>query len=296
MNDSAGAKPLEAIIHEAEALIERRRHAQARLVVGRGLETSPDNATLLYFGAIIDHAEGNIEAAERSVRDALRTAPEHYGARRLLAWLREESKDFGEAELLWIGLLRDYPEDAESFAGYAQLILNALDLEKAEQLAREGLRHEPEHAGCLFVLTMASLAIGRRGAGADAESLARLLRAHPDSNNASIALIVALSDRGDNAAALRVARQLLRAQPDSPQLLELVKALRRTSHWSMLPLYPMQRWGWTGAIVLTVGGIAMINMLSPRLPPPWGDVLRIGWIGYVIYSWVWPPLLNRLMR
>lgn len=289
-------RPLPLLLHEAEVLVERRRFSQARDAIRRGLSEYPDSADLQYLAAFIDYAEDRNDAALRAVEDVLARSPDHYGARKLRAHLLEDSKQAGEAELMWISLLGDYPEDADCYAGYAELTMRALDLQKAEKLAAEGLRHDPEHAGCMYVMAMASIARGSpASSNMDAMALTRLLAAHPENTRSSIALIVALADRGDNAAALRIAQGMLRARPDSPEVLEMVKTLRQQSHWSMLPLYPMQRWGWGGAIAMWGIGIGLVSQVAPRLPDAAGAVLTWTWIGYIIYSWVWPRLLTRIM-
>jgi hypothetical protein len=146
------------------------------------------------------------------------------------------------------------------------------------------------------VVALASIARSSSAARrTDASALAKLLAAHPEHTRSSTALVIALADRGDNAAALRVAQGMLRAQPDSPHMLAMVKSLRQHSHWSMLPLYPMQRWGWGGAIGMWVIGIALVSQVAPRLPESAATALTVTWIGYIVYSWVWPPLLKRIM-
>jgi tetratricopeptide (TPR) repeat protein len=297
MSDDGPQLELERLVFEAQSLLERRRFDQARIVLAQGLRSHPHSVELMYLSGFLDYCIGNREEAIRGTAAVLALAPEHYGARRLRAHLMQDAHQYAEAELLWIGLLRAYPEDASCYEGYAQLNLQALDFDKAERLAAEGLRHEPDHAGCLYVLTISGIARGGfRDKGADAQTLARLLEKHPEALQTSIALIATLGDRGENRSALRIAQRLLRARPDSPELLELVKALARQSHWSMLPLYPMQRWGWGGAIAVTLGGILLVTQLGPRLPEGAGQALQYTWLGYVIYSWVWPPLLQRILR
>ena len=43
-------------------------------------------------------------------------------------------------------------------------------------------------------------------------------------------------------------------------LVELVRELTHKYHWSMLPLYPMLRWGWAGAALVA----AAAAMSGPR--------------------------------
>jgi tetratricopeptide (TPR) repeat protein len=291
--DAGEPRELAAIEHSAHALIERRRYAQAQLVVGGGLRQFPDSAELQYLAAFIDYAAERPEQALQGVRALLGQAPQHYGARALHAHLLEGAKQFAEAERVWIELLRDFPQSADCFAGYGQLMLKTLNLEKARRLAEEGLRQSPEHAGCLYLAAMIDLI--RHGSGIRSEHLQRMLREHPEHVRSALALVVALSAKGNDRAALRIAQELLRQQPDSRPLLTLVRNLKARTHWSMLPLYPLQRWGWTAAIVITVAGIIGLRLGQQALPPSVFATLTWIWLAYVAYSWIWPRLLRRYL-
>ncbi len=288
-----GKQNLEMIEREAHALIERRRYAQAQATVSRGLSEFPDSIELLYLGAFIDYASDRQAQAMQDVKNLLARAPEHFGGGKLHALLLEQAEQFAEAERVWIELLRRRPQDADCFAGYGKLMLKTLHLEKAQRLAQEGLRQSPEHADCLYLAAMIDL-IRNRG-GTRSEHLQRMLREHPEQARSAIALAVALSDAGNDRGALRVAQELLRQQPDSPHLLKFVRALKARTHWSMLPLYPILRWGWTAAIAITLLGIIGLRLAQQALPPSVVTILSGLWLGYVVYSWIWPRLLRRIL-
>ncbi len=282
---------LAAIEHEARALVERRRYAQAQLTVSRGLQVFPESVGLQYLAAIIDYASDRPEQAMQGVTSLLSRAPHHQGARALYARLLEGAGRLPEAEGVWIDLLREYPQSADCFAGYGELMLKTLNLEKARRLAEEGLRQSPEHAGCLYLAATIDL-IRHRSRG-ESEHLQRMLREHPEHTRSALALVIALSAKGNDRGALRIAQELLRNQPDSQSLLTLVRNLKARTHWSMLPLYPLQRWGWTGAIVLTLLGIFGLQLGERSLPPTVFEALTWIWLAYVLYSWTWPRLLRR---
>jgi tetratricopeptide (TPR) repeat protein len=288
---NSGVATLALLLNQAHVLVERRRFAQARQVIAQGLKEYPENSELLYLGAFVDYSEDRNEEAMKAIQSVLARDPQHYGARRLCAHLHEEAKALAQAERLWIDLLREYPEDADCYCGYAELMLKTLNLEKAERLALEGLRHRPEHPGCLYVTSLANVIRGRRGA--DNASLAQLLAAHPEHVRSSLALVIALADRGENRAALRVAQELLRTRPESEHYVRLVRDLKMRSHWSLIPLYPMQRWGWGGAIAVTFGGIIGLQFARANLPAAEANILGFVWLAYVVYSWTWPQLLRK---
>jgi tetratricopeptide (TPR) repeat protein len=282
-----------SLLIEAQALMERRRYLQARNVISLALRHFPDSSDFQYLSAFLEYATDDRSAATRSTDAVLAHDPQHYGARVLRAHLHEQVKEYSLAERLWIELLRDYPESADCYANYAELMLKTLHIEKARLLAEEGLRHAPEHQGCLHVATLVDF-INSSGS-AQSENLQKMLRAHPEHVGTASALMVALSDRGRHREALRIAQELLRQQPDSRQLVHLVRELKMQSHWSMVPMYPMQRWGWGGAIALTAAGMIGLRAAATSLPDSIVTPLIYVWLAYALYTWTWPSILRKLI-
>jgi predicted Zn-dependent protease len=233
------------------------------------------------------------DAARPSVTRLLQLDPEHFGGRALYAELETAEGRLAEAERTWLDLLHDYPEDADLYGDYGALMLRTLHVDKARALAAEGLRHEPEHPWCLALTAICDLIDGRNS---DADRmLGELARAHPEHVQTGLVLVTALHERGDSASALRVAQGLLRADPTSSERLELVQKLRMVTHWSMRPLYPIVRWGWKAVIAMWVVVAFGLQLIPPDVPKGVVGALGIAWLVYVVYSWVWPGLLRRLI-
>ena len=295
MSTADDPKPdLPTLLQQAHALIERRRFLQARQVLNTGVQHYPQNSQLLYLCAFIDYSENQLAAADETVNTVLAQDPQHYGARTLRGEIYEAQKRYPDAEAVWIDLLHDYPESADCYASYAELMLRTLHLEKAERLTKEGLRLEPSHRQCLYTASLIHVIQGRSRSESN-EHLQQLLKEHPERIHSLLALVVALDERGDSQGALRVAQQLVATRPDSQQFVDMVRALRRQNHWSLLPLYPMKRWGWGGAAVVTAVGIFGVRIAGHTLPPSAAETVAFIWLGYVIYSWVWPRILNKLI-
>ena len=285
---------LPGLLTQAHALIERQRYAMARGLLAEALRSYPDDADLLYLLAYIDYSEKKFTDADKTVSSALSQAPEHYGARMLRATLYEEQKRYSESEAVWIDLLRDYPESPDCYAGYADLMLRTLHIDKAERLTEEALRLAPDHSRGLFIACLIQVIHGHSLAEGN-EHLQQLLREHPEKVNTLLTLIIALEQRGEYRSALRVAQQLVSMHPGAQSFVELTRTLKRNTHWSMLPLYPMMRWGWGGAATVTLIGIIGVRIAGHALPTGLALTVIYGWLAYVIYSWVWPPLLKKLI-
>jgi predicted Zn-dependent protease len=282
-----------ALVRRVELLLERRRFDQARPMIGEGLRANPDSVELLYFSAFIDWVHDRNDDAQATVGRILSLDPENYAARILRGQILQESRKFADAEQTWIHLLRDYPEDADVYGHYGALMLGTLNIDKARRLAAEGLRHEPEHEHCLFLAAMCDLIDGR--SLGDNEKIATLVRSHPEHQRTSLTLILALEDQGDDRQALRVAQELLRSQPDSTQFVDLVRHFKLKTHWSMLPLYPVQRWGWTASIVMWAAVAFGLPLIAPGLPKGVAGTILVIWLVYVLYSWFWPTILKRIV-
>jgi len=281
----------DAYAQQAFYFIERRRLADARRVLKDGLSQFPQDPDLLFHGAQVEWLNDENDAAEATARQVLGVAPEHAPARQLLATLLVERHQFADAEVLLIGLLRDYPEDAGLYGRYSRLMLRTLHLDKAEQLAREGLRYDPDDSECLLAMALCETARG--GAHAN-QGLQNLITGHPESMSTVHALVIALVDGGRIDEAHRIAQQAMRADPANEHLVSMVRELRIQNHWSMKPLWPLRKWGWAASAAMWVGSIVVLRGLRTTAPDLYGPV-AVALLAYVIYSWVWPPLIRRIL-
>jgi tetratricopeptide (TPR) repeat protein len=162
-----------------EILEERRRFADARALLAEVLPRHPAHPELLFHVAYIEYLTDNYAAAETAVQALLAMDPEHVGGRDVLQGIYAETKRPAEAEQVLIGLLRDYPEEPRFFARYSMLMLKNLQAEKAEKLAAEALRLDPDHHSAQLAMTTARLITGK--ADTAQHDLARLVKNHPES-------------------------------------------------------------------------------------------------------------------
>jgi tetratricopeptide (TPR) repeat protein len=274
-------------------LIERKRYTHAASTLAEALAQYPADSELLYASAVLDYMRGNKDEARSTLHAMLTRAPEHFGARSLLVHVYEDAGDLEQAEAVLIDLLKDYPASAHQFARYAMLMYRTLHIDKAKALAREALRLDPEDELALTACMMGDMIDGR--SGAERQSLAELIGRHPESVATAHMLIRHLAARGRYRAARRIAIELLTLYPDSPDILALVVELDTLSHWSMLPLWPLNRWGWGASAGLYVLTVILVRVVA-QLAPAWSTVFSFTLIGYCVYSWVYPPLLKRWLK
>lgn len=278
---------------QVDGLIERGRYAQARMLIGEALSHYPQDSGLLFASARIDYDSDAADDARSTLQEILARDPDDYLARSLMVNVLQDAGDLPGAELLLIDLLREYPEAAFQYARYALLMYRTLHIDKAKALAREAYRLDPNNELALTTCLIGDIIDGRRGA--EQAGLARLLQGHPESENTARMLITHLIARGRYRAAKRIAVELLKLYPNSREVLELVVQLDALSHWSMLPLWPLNRWGWAASGALYLIALVGLNLVRSQAPL-FSSVATYTLLGYCLYSWIYPPLLTRWLK
>jgi tetratricopeptide (TPR) repeat protein len=281
---------LQQTIAEIDALVERRRTAQARVRLKGALAQHPNDWRLLLQVAWVEYLDRHFDAAMATLRQVLAQAPHSEPARALLFDLQLEQNELVAAEQVVVELLRERPQAAHYYARYAEVMIRAMQLQKARALCQEGLKCHADDPGCLAAASLCDLI--ERPRGATSHALQQLLVHHPQWLRTLLLVTIALHDRGDYNGASRIAQELVRAQPDNADIVQLAAELKATTHWSLLPLWPLRRWGWGGSIALWLLGIVAVQTLA-RSNSVAAGILGFCILGYALYSWVWPPILRR---
>lgn len=282
----------EEVVRQVDALLQRRRTDLARSLLQPALASHPEHTSLLLQSAWADYLDDEHDESLRTVRQVLQAEPTHESARLLYFELLVEKEQYAQAERTIIELLREYPQDAEHYGRYANLMLRTLNFTKGLQLAHEGLRHDPGNVECLAAQALCEFIDDPRRASS---GLQQLLVHHPQLLRTLVLVVVALDHRGDIRGAKQVAQELVRAQPDNEQLVDIARQLKIKGHWSMLPLWPIQQWGWGASFGIWILVIVISRALGKVNPAAAGAFVAV-MLGYVLYSWVWPPLLRRLIK
>ena len=280
----------EALTAEINALLERRRTTAAKMRLKDALQQFPDDQELQLQAAWADYIDDDNAAAETTVKQLLAKDPTNESARQLLFHLLLEKNALAEAEEIIIGLLREYPRYAPYYGQYALALVRATQTKKARTLANEGLKFDPDDINCLSAQTFCDFI--EQKSGVSSQALQKLLQRHPQSIRTLALIMAALEDRGDHRAAYRISQELVRAQPDNPDIIQAALDLKVANHWSLYPLWPLLRWGWAGSIGLWILAVTSIYFVGHTYPN-YAFPVAIGYIAYVVYSWVWPPVLRR---
>jgi predicted Zn-dependent protease len=276
--------------HLVGELLDRRRTLQARPLIAEALREQPDDLNMLVHAARADWLDDDVEGARQGLAEVLARNPEHLGARLLMLSVQTDQGALPEAEALALDLLKAYPESPWLYSAYSRVMLRALHIDKAAALADEALRLAPDDAEALRMRSLCDLVQGR--GGLDGLAIRQLLAEHPEEQVTLSVVIVALVNAGRHREALRCAREMLRAHPHDPYWLQTTRELTAATHWSMWPLRPLQRYGWTASFVIWIGTLLALRVLARYAPEVAGPA---SWmvLAYVAYSWVWPPLFRK---
>ncbi len=276
----------------AEELLSRHRTDAARAVLEDALRSHPGDSRLLLAMARAEYLDDDYAGARANLSRVLVADPEDADARLLLHLVASEEGSFPEAEELILGLLRGSPAHALYYALYSRLMLKALDFDKAGQLADEALRLAPQDPAALRARALCDLVEGRQGR--DAAALVQLIVNDPEDVHTLRLIVVSLLEQNRIRQAGKLARELLRASPSDLWLLNIVKQTHYATHWSLLPLWPVQRFGWGGSVA--TWGLAVLSFrLADHWAPQYTSAIVTVWLAYVVYSWVWPGALRRIL-
>ena len=281
------------IVEKVYRLVERRRFDQAEALIGDALRTEPENKSLLYYLAYIYSEQERFEDAESTLNELLAHEPDNFAAGFLLASVYKDLKRYAEAEGLIIELIRNNPESSACYSLYAEVMLETLHLNKAERLAAEAVRIEPDNISAQAVAVICNVIKGDKTEYQ--QSLTELVRNYPEAFTTSSMILVVLYERKKHREALRIAQELLRCDPNNEFLVEMIKELRVLTHVTMIPLMPVIKYGWHASAALYIIAIVVCFAAYKYLPREVSALIIFGWLAYVLYSWIYPPILKKVL-
>lgn len=277
-----------------QELAERNRTTQMREILQRVMPQYPDHHDVLYYSAQVDWLEDKDEDALATVSRLVERYPDSYSGRMLLFRILDGLNRRGEAEAVILELLREYPEDAFLYGRYSILMLESMQIDKAGELAARAIAIDPDNETALTASVLHEL-LANPGEPAR-QRLAELVSRYPDAVSTALMVITVLSHQNKNKEALRIAQEVLRQCPESQDVVDLVVTLKSSNHWSMVPLRPLQRWGWGASIAIWFVMILLLRSVRGTPIEPYAVPVIIAFIAYALYSWIWPPILTRWIR
>lgn len=284
---------LEKTYEELDFYIERRRFSDAENLLSSELKEHPDDELLLYYSAFIDYQFDQYGTSKKTLLKLLERNPNSYEARSLLFQVELEQENHAEAEKWIISLLEDYPQSSDFYADYSKLMLNTLFFDKAEKLAAESIRLNPENEKALFNMSLINI-INNKGSN---NELTKLLNDHPDQTYTISILLTYLLDQNKIKEARNITIGALRADPNNSYFLNMAKELKYLDHWSMRPVTWLGKYGMKGAIGLWIGIVILSRIERNIENPSFSQIITplfYIYIVFCIYTWVYPTIFKKL--
>jgi tetratricopeptide (TPR) repeat protein len=265
---------------------------QARKRVADLLRENPSSVNGLIFSAWIENRLGDNEKALALINQALVAAPNNENALAVLFTVFRDLQRFSEAENAIKTLLKIAPENGQHYAQYAFLMLKTLHLKKARTLIAEARCLCPDDV----YVKLISLLIATAGGGATEidHQLSDIIRNYPDKIQTTVAIFAVLERKGRYREALKIAQELLRADPGNRKFLNAVINLKILSHPLMVPLYPIKRLGRGGVLVYIMWAAAIIAV--HHFLGEWSLPFLLCFIAYLAYSLIVTIILKKAFR
>jgi tetratricopeptide (TPR) repeat protein len=280
-------------IFRIEKLIELGRFREAEQQLAIAFQEDPDQADLKLLAAKLQYVKKDFRQALDIVQNCLAESPHDEDALTLRFRIQESMELYAEAEQDIITLLQQYPQKGSYWASYALLLLKTGHTEKAFRLAEEAMRLDPEDSHCALVYCIVHLVQGS-GKKIEAE-LEQLVRKNPDYEPTLYLVINKLAQSHKTKEAFALARHMVRLNPGDEDVVKQAKDLALHNHWSMKPFWIFNRFGWLGSAGLWLAFVVIIGMLEKSEAKNSSAILFIsmGYVGFCVASWVWPPLLKK---
>jgi len=234
----------------------------------------------------------DFERAAETVRDALADDPGAIDLLYLLSLAEEQNGHLGEAEAAILAALEQAPDDVQLLCQYADVLMRGGELDKAERVLGAAAASDPDSPDVLDGrISLAYL----RGNDKEARRLSEeLLALDPESARGHRMLGVFDFNRGRAGSAAERFGEVVRADPTHQAFADDAREARRMAR---NPLWwPSLLFARVGVVASWVGAMVLIFGLRSLGATAVAGIIAIAWFTLCVWSWVVPPILNRLGR
>jgi tetratricopeptide (TPR) repeat protein len=234
----------------------------------------------------------DLDAAAEAAQDGLEADPGSIELLYLLSLVEDRRGRLAEAEAAVLAALEQDPDDVELLTQYGDVLMHGGALDKAERVLDAAAGSDPDSVDVLESrISLAYL----RGEDKQARRLSEeLLAIDPESIRGQHMLGVFDLNRGRARSAAERYGEVVRADPTNERMAadaREVRAMARNPLW--WPSLLFIRFGvagtWVGAVVVIFG-------LRAAGATTAAGIAGLAWLVLCVWSWVVPPILNRLQR
>lgn len=261
----------------------------------RALETleqaDPDDARTWRLRASALHAAEDNERLVAAAQEGLRIEPEDTYLMRLLAHAHIETGQPSRGERVLRNAIEIDPHFVGLWCDLAELYTDQNRPGRAREALDEALRiAHPEN---IEVKMTAAYFAAKQKRWDDAQRITEeVLRLDPDNAHAQVMLGAWKAERGGmwpNQWA-RHFETAARSEPSNTDVVDAAREARAVTHWLMVPLWPIHRFGW---VTIWISGIVIGQIIRHAGNDTQAVVWVSFWLSYCVYSWVMPYALRR---
>lgn len=288
---------MESLNYEKEtSLIEHymnlNRFEDAAPLIENLLRQDPNDDYALFKMALVQYCRDNNNEAILLFKEALLNGYDELACYYFLGCAYVEENRFQEAENAFLTALHHDPEDAETYAAYAELMFKTGYEEKALALYEKAKQLDPENE------KVNQHILHYYFAKSDSEKQLEYLKNVIDTSTGEIQNLLNTAAyhllRGEDKEARELARQAFLLDPTNKKVLEVLAELDQDTHPMFFPQRLMQSAGGPAAVWLEFIVVSFILKFFEL------NVLLVVYVClyvlFVIYTWIAPILYKRLMK
>ena len=281
---------MDPAILRAAHLLQLHRAEQALITLAEAGETALTPAAWLIRTQALIQLE-RITQAIQAAAAGMAAFPDSAMTAYAFALAQFMNDDLQEAETALLHAIHLDPDDPDSWELYARCCALAGQhdksmalLDQAAALDPEGIGHIRARAWCVFLSGQDRLS----------RQYARQALSINPLDTASLNMLgSAQLSLGEIADSHRILGQSVREDPRNAHTAALAFEARLQSHWSMAPLRLFQILGPAGSWLLAVAIMIGLNLLELYIPLL---VFAVAYVVLVVWSWIGPGLIRRLLR
>lgn len=266
--------------------LDRHRIAQARRLLGQALARDPEHLGLLFESARAHWYADDPAAARETLGQLLEREPLHIDGRLMMLNLLGRADEVEQAEQLAQAMLGQFPQWPGLLTTYARAVVQH-DAAKARSLVGEALRLAPDDEDALGTKVLCDIV---EDLPVDNDALQRLVQLYPEDLRVLALVMAAHEQKRNYTEALRLARELLRRDPQNELWLSYARRLGMAEHWLLLPWRLFERFGAVKVMATWVVAMPMALFLERSHPRLCYTLLGLAG-GYMAYCLFVVPVL-----
>lgn len=268
------------------------------------LAASPSDPVALATLARVRMGQGDMDAAEAAIDEALRSDPESAAAHLLRGVILTRRGRFAEAERAYLSATELEPDSPTGHFCYAELLYLCDREPAALPVVRKSLELDPDDTDAHALLSKVLMSTDPKAWDLSLEAARRALSLDPDDDDAHAVHGAALLHAGRTKEAEDAFRSALELNPSNALGRRGLVQVLLTRAWWYRPLFQLDLWGQRhgrGAVLALILGLWLLvsaaSAALSRAPglEPAATALTALYLGFCAYTWFTEPVTRLIL-